>query len=203
MTYHDIDASPFGTKVKLCFDQTGADAILADHEIDFAIDAFDLGIAETHYISDGRDSIIVVIIDPAKCDNDQHFASGVVAHEAYHVACRIFEHIGQPLYDVGEEIFAYTIEHIVKQMSAALEKEFNARKASRGKAKQARQRKGWPKLQVDQQRDGSAGSDSATKSAGVLRGAEDDYWQTIRKTGASIQAAGGSGVSGDSDQDVR
>ena len=187
MTYYDIDASPFGTKVKLCFDQEGVDAILTDHEIDFAIDAFDLGIAETHYISDGRDSIIVVIIDPAKCDNDQHFATGVVAHEAYHVACRIFEHIGQPLYDVGEEIFAYTIEHIVKQMSAALEKEFNARKASRGKTKQTRQRKGWPKLQVDQQRDGGTGSDSTTEQPSKLRGAKNRDWSSFFEAKAGVQ----------------
>lgn len=197
MTYHDIDASPFGTKVKLCFDQDGADDILTDHDIDFAIDAFDLGIAETHYISDGRDSIIVVIIDPAKCDSDQHFASGVVAHEAYHVACRIFEHIGQPLYDVGEEIFAYTIEHIVKQMSAALEKELNARKASRGKTKQTRQRKGWPKLQVDQQRDGCAGSDSATEQRRVVCRTEDDIRAAFRKAELGIcpdQPAGAGGI---------
>ena len=187
MTYHDIDASPFGTKVKLCFDQDGADAILTDHDIDFAIDAFDLGIAETHYISDGRDSIIVVIIDPAKCDSDQHFASGVVAHEAYHVACRIFEHIGQPLYDVGEEVFAYTIEHIVKQMSAALEKELNARKASRSKTKQTRQRKGWPKLQVDQQRDGGTGSDSATEQSSILRGIKDPRWKSITEASYGVQ----------------
>ena len=202
MTYYDIDASPFGTKVKLCFDQDGADAILTDHDIDFAIDAFDLGIAETHYISDGRDSIIVVIIDPAKCDNDQHFASGVVAHEAYHVVCRIFEHIGQPLYDVGEEIFAYTIEHIVKQMSAALEKELNARKASRSKTKQTRKRSGWPKLQVDQQRDGSTGSDSFLGIASVPNRAEDNNWKAQRKAILGVQPTVISGFPGDGNQDV-
>ena len=187
MTYYDIDASPFGMKVKLCFDQAGVDAILTDHEIDFTLDAFDLGIAETHYISDGLDSIIVVIIDPAKCDHDQHFAVSVVAHEAYHVACRIFQHIGQPLDTVGEEIFAYTIEHIVKQMSAALEKEFNARKASRSKTKQTRKGKGWPKLQVDQQRDGGTGSDSTAEQPSVVRGAKNRDWSSFFEAKAGVQ----------------
>ena len=197
MTYYDIDASPFGMKVKLCFDQAGVDAILTDHEIDFTLDAFDLGIAETHYISDGLDSIIVVIIDPAKCDHDQHFAVSVVAHEAYHVACRIFQHIGQPLDTVGEEIFAYTIEHIVKQMSAALEKEFNARKASRSKTKQTRKGKGWPKLQVDQQRDGRTRSHSSTEFPSFLHRAQNLDGCTFSSTEVSIhpdQPAGAGGT---------
>lgn len=187
MRYHDIDSSPFGVRVKLCFDQDGADAILIDHDIDFEINAFDLGVAETHYISDTVEGIIVVIIDPAKCDKDPHFACGVVAHEAYHVVCRIFQHIGQPLYDVGEEVFAYTIEHIVKQMSAALEAEINARKASRSALKQARKGKGRTVVQVDQQRDGSAGSDSLDQQSRVVRRIEDIDWGTVRKAEASVQ----------------
>lgn len=188
MRYHDIDSSPFGVRVKLCFDQDGADAILIDHDIDFEINAFDLGVAETHYISDTVEGIIVVIIDPAKCDKDPHFACGVVAHEAYHVVCRIFQHIGQPLYDVGEEVFAYTIEHIVKQMSAALEAEINARKASRSALKQARKGKGRTVVQVDQQRDGSAGSDSLSGITGFLRGVKDCERGAFGQTEASVQS---------------
>ena len=188
MRYHDIDSSPFGVRVKLCFDQDGADAILIDHDIDFEINAFDLGVAETHYISDTVEGIIVVIIDPAKCEKDNHFACGVVAHEAYHVVCRIFQHIGQPLYDVGEEVFAYTIEHIVKQMSAALEAEINARKASRSALKQARKGKGRTVVQVDQQRDGSAGSDSLSGITGFLRGVKDHERGAFGQTEASVQS---------------
>ena len=188
MKYHDIDSSPFGVRVKLCFDQDGADAILIDHDIDFEINAFDLGVAETHYISDTVEGIIVVIIDPAKCEKDHHFACGVVAHEAYHVVCRIFQHIGQPLYDAGEEVFAYTIEHIVKQMSAALEAEINARKASRSVLKQARKSKRGAVIQMDQQCDGSAGSDSSVKQSGVVHRTEDNYWMLVGTPEAGIQS---------------
>ena len=187
MKYHDIDSSPFGVRVKLCFDQDGADAVLEDHDIDFSINAFDLGVAETHYISDTVEGIIVVIIDPAKCDKDPHFACGVVAHEAYHVVCRIFQHIGQPLYDVGEEVFAYTIEHIVKQMSKALEAEINVRKTGRSAFKQARKSKRRVVVQMDQQCDGSAGSDSISKQSGVVRRTEDGNRTVIGATKSSVQ----------------
>ena len=188
MTYYAIDSSPFGVRVVLCFDQAGADKILKDHNIDFELNAFDLGVAETHFISDGSESIILVIVDPKKCDHDAHFACGIVAHEAYHVVCRIFEHIGQPINTVGEEIAAYMIEHITKQLSVALGEKLSARKERRSTPKQTRKSKGWPKLQVDQQRDGSAGSDSPTEQQGVVRGAKDYNWTTISEADISILA---------------
>lgn len=186
MKYYHIDASPFCTKVKLCFDQEGVDSILKDHEIDFTVDAFDMGIAETHYLSDGRDGLVLVIIDLDKCDHDLHFRCGVIAHESYHTACRIFQHIGQPLYDVGEEIFAYTIEHMVKQMSVAVGKELDAREKRRGKIKQARKGKRRPELQVDQLGDGRARPDSDPMRNVLLCGAEDGYRSAICKTEVGV-----------------
>lgn len=195
MKYYHIDANPFGTRVKLCFDQDGVDSILKDHDIDFTVDAFDMGIAETHYISDGREGIIVVIIDLDKCDHDRNFQCGIVAHEAYHVACRIFEHIGQPIHTVGEEIVAYTLEHLTKQIAAATELEENARKASRSALKQARKVKRRIELQVDQLGDGSAGSNSDTELEGFLRRAENKVGIAFCEAEASVPANCGSGLS--------
>jgi len=193
MKYYHIDASPFGTRVKLCFDQEGVDSILKDHDIDFTVDAFDMGIAETHYISDGRDGIILVIIDLDKCDHDLHFRCGVIAHEAYHTACRIFQHIGQPLYDVGEEVFAYTIEHMVKQMSVAVGKELDARKASRSALKQARKIKRRAELQVDQLGDGRTRPNSAAQQQVLLCGTEDNNGSPFSEAETRVRAAGFTG----------
>jgi hypothetical protein len=202
MKYYHIDASPFGTRVKLCFDQEGVDSILKDHDIDFTVDAFDMGIAETHYISDGRDGIILVIIDLDKCDHDLHFRCGVIAHEAYHTACRIFQHIGQPLYDVGEEVFAYTIEHMVKQMSVAVGKELDVREKRRSKTKQASKGKRRPELQVDQFGDGRTRPNSDPMRNVLLCGTEDSNRSAISETEACFRTAGLTGFYSNSDPNV-
>ena len=194
--YYSVDASPFGVRVLLCFDQKGADSVLEDHDIDFSINAFDLGVAETHYISDGREAIILVIVDPAKCDHDPHFAAGIMAHESYHIACRIFQHIGQPLLEVGEEVFAYTIEHLTKQMSLALEEEINARKKRRSPTKQKGKRSGGTVVQVDQLGDGRARPNSAAQQQVLICGTKDDNGSAFSETEARVRAAAITGFSG-------
>ena len=188
--YYHIDVGVFTTQVKLCFDQAGLNDILEDHAIDLKVSAFDEGIAETHYISDGREGIVVMLIDLDECNEDIHYLQGVITHEAYHTTCRVFEHIGETMEKVGEEIIAYTIEHIVKQVSkaAAIELERRSvREERRGKIKQTGKGKGRPELQVDQLGDGGAGSHSATERPSVVRGAEDGHRSAIRKAEAGVQ----------------
>jgi len=198
--YYHIDVGVFTTQVKLCFDQGGLDDILKDHDIDLRVSAFDEGIAETHYISDGRDGIVVILIDLDECNEDTHYLHGVITHESYHTTCRVFEHIGEKMETVGEEIIAYTIEHIAKQVSkaAALELERrNAREERRGASKQARKRKRGAELQVDQHSDGSAGSNSPVKQSCILRGIEDPRWKDITEAEYGVQpdqSAGSSGI---------
>ena len=198
--YYHIDVGVFTTQVKLCFDQGGLDDILADHAIDLRVSAFDEGIAETHYISDGREGIVVMLIDLDECNEDIHYLQGVITHEAYHTTCRVFEHIGETMEKVGEEIIAYTIEHIVKQVSKAASLELerrNAREERRGASKQARKSKRGSELQVDQLSDGSAGSNRAFEQPCVVRGTEDGHRSAISKAEAGIlpdQSAGASGT---------
>ena len=190
----------FTTQVKLCFDQAGLNDILSDYAIDLKVSAFDEGIAETHYISDGREGIVVMLIDLDECNEDIHYLQGVITHEAYHTTCRVFEHIGEKMDTVGEEIIAYTIEHIVRQVSkaAALELERrNAREERRGVSKQTRKSRRGPELQVDQQRDGGTGSHSTAEQPSVVRGTEDGHRSVIRTTEAGVQPdqpAGSNGV---------
>lgn len=198
--YYHIDVGVFTTQVKLCFDQAGLNAILKDHEIDLKVSAFDEGIAETHYISDGRDGIVVILIDLDECNEDPHYLQGVITHESYHTTCRVFEHIGEKMDTVGEEIIAYTIEHIVKQISKATALELerrNAREERRGASKQARKGKRGSELQMDQHGDGGTGSYSPVKQSGVVRRTENDNREAVSPSELSVLAdmlTGSSGI---------
>lgn len=199
MSYFHIDLGMFTTQVKLCFDQVGLDKILDDHSIDLKISAFDNGCAETHYLTDGREGIVIVLIDLDACDHDIHYLQGVVAHESMHVVCRVFEHIGEKISTVGEEVLAYTLEHIVKQISKAtsikLEKR-DARETGRSVSKQAGKTTRRTKLQMDKQRNGSAGSDSPAKRKSVVRGTKDGHWDSFFKTEAGVQPDQPAGTNG-------
>jgi len=173
MTFYNIDTTPFNTRALLCFDQVGLNAILREYEIDYKLVAFDAGVAETHYVSDENTGVIIIIFDLDKFDHDEHYRCGVIAHEAYHTTCRIFQHIGEKLYDVGEEVFAYTIEHMVKQMSVAVGKELDVREKRRSKTKQASKGKRRPELQVDQLGDGRTRPNSDPMRNVLLCGAQD------------------------------
>jgi hypothetical protein len=132
-----------------------------------------------------------MLIDLDECNEDQHYLQGVITHEAYHTTCRVFEHIGEKMETVGEEIIAYTIEHIVKQVSKAASIELerrNAREERRGATKQARKRKRGSELQVDQQRDGSAGPHSDPERIGVVRRAQDIVREALSETEICIPA---------------
>ena len=197
--YYHIDVGVFTTQVKLCFDQAGLNDILDDHAIDLKVSAFDEGIAETHYISDGRDGIVVMLIDLDECNEDIHYLQGVITHEAYHTTCRVFEHIGEKMDTVGEEIIAYTIEHIVKQVSKAASLELerrDAREKRRGETKQTRKGKRGSDVQVDLDGDGSAGSHRNTERIGVVRRTEDDLRKDLEQAEAHIRATQPTGSGG-------
>lgn len=152
--YYHIDLGMFTTEVKLCFDQKGFDDILKDHEIDLSVRAFETGIAESHYISDGYLGVAIMVINLEECDQDPHFLAGVIAHESLHIVCRVFEHIGEKISTVGEEVIAYTLEHVVKQVSKASEIEMERRRVgvenrSEIEQKSQRKRRNVPKMDIE------------------------------------------------------
>ena len=179
--YYHVDAGHFKVQIKLCFDQAEFQKILQDHDIKAKTTALDAGIAETHYLSDGREGIIILIFDLAECDENPAYLAGVIAHEATHCVCRIFEHIGEEVEDIGEESRAYLTEHIVMQLTQAVitEKEKHARKTDRNPPKQKGEGGGGTELQVDQHGDGGARPDSDTQGPAVASGAENPDGQSI------------------------
>lgn len=196
--YYHVDAGHFKVQIKLCFDQLEFQRILLDHDIKAKASALDAGIAETHYLSDGREGIIILVFDLDECDENPAYLAGVIAHEATHCVCRIFEHIGEEVEDIGEESRAYLTEHIVTQLTQAVitEKEKNARKTNRAAPKQKGKGAGRPKLQVDQHGERGSGPDSYTQGPPVASGAEDAGGQGVSKARVGVSGAGDAGVSG-------
>ena len=141
--YYNVDLGVFPTSIKLCFNQAGVDKILEDHGINLKINAFEYGAAETHYMTCKGHGIVLLMFDLDSYGDDRPYINGLIAHEAYHVACRVFQNIGESRKKVGEEVIAYTVEHIFKLVSVALETELekrSARKKCRSVPKQTRQR---------------------------------------------------------------
>lgn len=187
--YYHVDCGHFPVQIKLCFSNTDFQRILADHDITLKATALDEGVAETHYLTDGKVGIVVLVFDLEECDEEPALLAGVVAHEATHCVCRVFEHIGEEPEDIGEESRAYLTEHIVKQIWKAieLEKEKNARERDRVVSKQKSKGKKRADVQVDQHSDGSAGQDNNSQQQDPSSGAENSYGGVIGAPKVGIQ----------------
>lgn len=163
--YYHVDCGHFPAEIKLCFSNEMFQRVLLDHGITVKATALDEGIAECHYLTDGKLGVIVMVFDLKECiDEDPAYLAGVVAHEATHCVCRVFEHIGEAPDEIGEESRAYLTEHIVKQITTGIrmEMEKSARKTNRTipNKKSKGKRRAEPK--VDKHNNGGAGPDSVS-----------------------------------------
>lgn len=173
--YYHVDCGHFPVQIKLCFSNIDFQRILEDHDIKAKATALDEGVAETHYLTDGKVGIVVMVFDLDECEDDEPAnLVGIVAHEATHCVCRVFEHIGEEVEDIGEESRAYLTEHVVKQIwkGIEMEKEKRAREADRAVSKQKGKRAKRSDVQVDKHGDGSAGQDSDSQQQDLLGGTE-------------------------------
>jgi hypothetical protein len=172
--YYKLDVGFFPDIIKLCFDDKVFQQILKDHEVTLKASALDSGIAETHLIGDGKDAIIILVFDMSLVNDNLGELVDTICHEVSHAVDHLAEHIGETDNFVNETR-AYLSGHLAGQIFKICvhEKEKYARKANRKISKQASQRKQRAELQVDQQRDGSAGQNSTAQQSSILRGAED------------------------------
>ena len=195
--YYHVDCGHFPVQIKLCFSNEDFQRVLKDHDITMKATALDEGIAETHYLSDGKEGIIILVFDLAECDDeDPAILTGVIAHEATHCVCRVFEHIGEAPEDIGEESRAYLTEHIVRQIAKAIEiqKEKDARKTSRAAPKQKGEDAGGPEPEVDKHNNRRPGQDRVPVQPNPPGGAEDGNWRVIRTTTHRLLPARGAGL---------
>lgn len=190
--YFHVDCGHFPVQIKLCFSNDDFQKVLRDHDIIMKATALDEGIAECHYLTDGKQGIIVMVFDLDECeDEDPAVLTGVIAHEATHCVCRVFEHIGEAPEDIGEESRAYLTEHIVRQIAKAIEiqKERNARKTSRTVPKQKGKGTRRAEPEVDQHNNRRAGQDRVPEPDDPPGRAQDNHWRLVRKTAHSIYPA--------------
>lgn len=187
--YYHVDCGHFPAQIKLCFSNEMFQKILQDHGITAKAFALDEGVAETHYLTDGKEGVIVLAFDLKECiDEDPSYLAGVIAHEATHCVCRVFEHIGEPPEEIGEESRAYLTEHIVKQITTGIRMEMdkNAREASRKLSKQKDKGSWGAKSEVDQHNNGGAGSNSVPEKTNPPGRVKNKNGGAVKKATVSV-----------------
>jgi len=188
--YYHVDCGHFPSQIKLCFSNEMFQKVLADHGITEKATALDEGIAETHYLTDGKHAVIIMAFDLKECvDEDPAFLAGVIAHEATHCVCRIFEHIGEAPDEIGEESRAYLTEHIVKQITTGIQVEIekNARKENRAASKQKGQGSGRSQPKVDKHDIGSPRSDCVSEKTDLPGRAKNRDGKAVSKAARRVQ----------------
>lgn len=174
--YYHVDCGHFPVQIKLCFSNKDFQDILKDHNIAMKAVALDEGVAETHYLTDGKLGIIVLVFDLDECGDHPAELAGTIAHEATHCVCRVFEHIGEEPEEIGEESRAYLTEHIVRQLHAGvMQHKEKQNVGKRNRAVSSKKNKGseGKELQVDINNFRSSGSNSISEQEGDICGVED------------------------------
>lgn len=192
--YYHVDCGHFPVSIKLCFSNNDFQRILEDHDIKAKATALDEGVAETHYLSDGKVGIVVMVFDLEECEDDEPAnLVGIVAHEATHCVCRVFEHIGEEIEDIGEESRAYLTEHVVKQIwkGIEIEKEKRARERDREVSKQKSKRSKRADVQVDKHGDGGPRPDCNSEQQDLVYRTEDGHRGTFGETKTGFSGARG------------
>jgi len=177
--YYKLDVGFFPDVVKLCFDDKVFQQILKDHDVTLKASALDCGIAETHLIGDGKDAIIILVFDMSLVNDNLGELVDTITHEVSHAVDHLAEHIGEEDNFV-HETRAYLSGHLAGQIFKICmhEKEKYARKASRKIPSKKSKGVGGPELQVDLQRDRSAGPPSLSERYVQVGGTKDADWDT-------------------------
>jgi len=184
-SYYTADTGHFGIPIKVCFSDASFQQAVRDSKITTRHTALDVGLAESHFIEqEGTQNAMLAIVfnyeDMAKCDALERM--GVIYHEVSHTVTHVFEYIGEDETKIGDESRSYLGEHIFKQVFSIYATEEDKRerigKRDREAFKQLGKEIKGAKLQMDQHRDRSPGSDSIHKSTGVFSGTEDSNGKT-------------------------
>jgi hypothetical protein len=195
--YYVADTGHFGIKIKVCFSDAAFQQALRDSKILTRHNALDVGLAESHYIQqEGTTAAMLAIVfnfeDMAKESALERM--GVIYHEVSHTVTHVFEYIGEDDTKIGDESRSYLGEHIFKQVFAIYATEEDKRERSG-----ERNRKSLDKtnqavigalIQMAEQRDGSAGSDSVSKSESLSSRAKDSNRNPKSKTSSRVRRAG-------------
>ena len=177
--YYNIPIPMFPAHIKLCFTEEDFRQILKDHHVAQKITALDSGIAESHYISDGKKSLIIAIFNLDECESptDEFFLPSTVCHESVHLCQRVFESIGED--EVGEEVQAYVTEYIFTQIMMGIKQYDGSGKRDRKVPDDINQKVLGALLQMAEHNIGGTRPHSNTEPKDIFCGTKNIDGQTV------------------------
>jgi hypothetical protein len=191
--YYIADTGHFGINIKVCFSDAAFQQAVRDSKITTRHNALDVGLAESHFIEQEgtTNAMLAIVFNYEEMDKETALERmGVIYHEVSHTVTHVFEYIGEEDTKIGDESRSYLGEHIFKQVFSIYATEEDKRERARERDREAFSKLGkkvkGTKLQVDQQRDRSPGSDSIHQPKGIFGGIEGPDWPTEPKAGSSV-----------------
>jgi hypothetical protein len=185
LSYYIADTGHFGIPISVCFSDSSFQEAVRDSRITTRHNALDVGLAESHFIEqEGTQNAMLAIVfnyeEMAKTDALERM--GVIYHEVSHTVTHVFEFIGEDESKIGDESRSYLGEHIFKQVFSIYATEEDKRerigKRDREAFKQLGEEIKGAKLQMDQHRNRSPGSDSISTKSSVFCGTENSDGKT-------------------------
>ena len=183
--YYVADTGHFGIPIKVCFSDAAFQQAVRDSKITTRHNALDVGLAESHFIEQEgtTNAMLAIVFNYEEMDKETALERmGVIYHEVSHTVTHVFEYIGEEDTKIGDESRSYLGEHIFKQVFSIYATEEDKRERTRERDREAFSKLGkevkGPKLQVDQQRHRSPGSDSIHQPENVSSGAENNDRKT-------------------------
>jgi hypothetical protein len=185
--YYNIPIPMFPVNIKLCFNEDDFRQILKDHNIGQKITALDSGIAESHYITDGKSSLIVAIFNLEECKSptEEFFLAATVCHESVHLCQRVFDSIGEE--DIGEEVQAYVTEYIFTQIMKGIQQYEGSGKRNRKVPDSLNQKVLGALLQMAELSNGGTGQDSNPKPKDIFSGTQNIDGQTVPEASRRVR----------------
>ena len=197
LPYYIADTGHFGIKIKVCFSDTAFQQAVKDSKITTRHNALDVGLAESHFIEqEGTMSAMLAIVfnfdEMAKESALERM--GVIYHEVSHTVTHVFEYIGEEETKIGDESRSYLGEHIFKQVFAIYateeDKRERTRERNRSTSDKTNQAVVGALIQMAEQRDRGAGSDSVSKPKSVSSGTKNIDRGVKSKTSSRVRRTG-------------
>jgi len=201
--YYEADTGFYGVPIKICFSEQGFNQAVIDSKITTRHSALDIGIAESHHITQEGTmyamlGIVFNLDELVKLDDLEQM--GVIYHEVSHTVTHIFQFIGEDPDKIGDETRSYLGEHLFKQVfsiyATARDIYERTRKGSGESSDEGSKKVRRALFQMAEQRDRSPGSDSITSGSGFLRGVKDYERDALGAPKASVPADSAPGPTG-------
>jgi len=179
--YFVVKVPIFPANIHVCLDEPAFKQALKDKNVLQKVEMLEGGaMAETHSIptADGK-TFIALLLDLTSIDD----FDATLVHESVHLVYRVFEYIGEET--PGEETRAYLTEYVYKELKRGID-EHGIGKRNRKLLEQKNQAVIGALIQMAEQRDGSAGSDSVSKPKSVSSRTKDSNRKTEPKTRAGV-----------------